>query len=1835
MNTTSKWLKTMVTSLLVTVALVLPMSTVGDNTTKPLLGFDGVEMIVHDDGSVQMLFDVYVQNVTRGEGAFFTLNYNPNYLTPSDFDENKAIPDNGSGSVPTDAFFRVADGFAADELYMNDNDDFYPFKKDVDGTDTSNYSTWYPTDSAITMVLIVDHETLKNRSLDAEGDDLYTNDKLDPIVYGEENNEKTAFVYNKDGTDQDRVVLGRLSFRVTDTAKLPLEEVLPEIVEYFDGHDDEAGTVTVTVKVDGVDQQQDIMLIDLKDKTTPGTASSTVSTDWGVAYYGDRYGSASPTTWRQQYAYHGDGKVTSRFTFNFPRTVIDVRAAESELTINAYQAFTNNNMGDLAIALGKYSPMVTVTYADGTRENHVFQWNKEDKDEYKASYYDENATNKVGSAVTATDYKATGGDYIITQKYVYTDALGVERVFPVPVDVHMTVTPIKLVDVTATDLTRTYALNGLVGRVHTGADLYLPEYARLVTDVVPGGVSMVMEISGWKPVNGAWPVVSGSGTADDTLMNSIKGDSNQPESTDPIYWPDDNDIEESDSGTLDPAKHVGNYTFIMDVDDTDDPNKTDNDGNVYFTKGEITPKYPWLTVTKERYKVPEALRRIVGGATTLTENYEVTYESTVTHVSEAEKDPSNGNPTLTLNVKKTDGSMSANSQFRVWLPNGQELGTGLNSKDISSSETFPVENWFDDNDNPAVDEEKPNADTASPGDDVNGFYQRETYKDDRDYNAFYLRANPGDTYTDPDADNAAQREVLRRYINLGGWFYVSVNEDPDENLWSDPIPVYVPPRVNFYTEDKSYDFTGDNSGLFHWIFGTGLGTTVTMPQGTYTGLVKDAAGNMVTGKIEYGYTTTYDGTTGAEPGMNYTFTIEPRAGEAGWAAAADAGTGTTTYGANDFKNEATYTAYGTVNQPRDADGDGVDDDNADSLGKVDHTVTILTDQTPKEAPTEGLVLKCITPNANVVYDIDADGNEGNVTLATYDTQTEGYTVRQDYVFTLTNTGTTDIYGIGIDTITDGCTLDDGGGGHFELLLPPTAFLRAGETTTFVLTYVYDLRDKGNDAFTYRDTLHVTTAANPEGVIDFDAQFRVAGKQIHKVTVETKPSDGSLGTAGVIIGEVTTTAADGTTTKTMNYTPASTAYMEEEWVYVVVRPVDEYTPTVEIKDANNNTLPDWDNDPSKIDYAYPPPDELNPAKLADGTLVYYFKMPASDVTVTVTFREDLLSKLRLQNLVDYSGSKVDENGQLTGFRAQPGQPGDTIAGDLDYTADPSYIYKVWQKAFTDLNLKDAAAVLAAAKVGTPPTGSEGDDDKLYLMHMERGSAGVYKFDPSVDLYMVVIPYEAEWSQVEATIRELVYHDLDGDGTDDNFDIAVTVRMEWFPDWDPVTGVPNADNKPVELAVEEATGYTGSLGTSYGGTGSTTHVSNVFKSPEPGDSDYVRITLTASDGTASQHRRYYLEIHRSDRDRDQVLGYGNSPFGMIMNDSKLVDDDDPTLTAARQAAAKQAFIDAGYTFVGMGDHFVPEVVKNNAMDDSTDLGGRAAVYWREAWVVNDKLYEPESGTGVDDPRVYFDDRVTAGLDEDPYGYFLSDPYRLYNLDLYEYSLFAIMGQELTDPGLLYAEDSSGRKVDVKQVRVECTVTLLNTTGTTQVARFSGTNTVTLSMGMSGFKDTAYESWAAQEVQTGTDANGDPVMGKVAVDNIRPGRYVMEYVYADYDGTEIRVTRPFVILAPLGDVNADLAVDNIQMAATAGAKAETNDEYLVENRVTDPLGWFAGSVSYNDDGNMYPFANIFRYRVCDVNNDRNVNNIDANELEAYAETEVTRKNYPLFYLPTGYAQ
>jgi len=198
---------------------------------------------------------------------------------------------------------------------------------------------------------------------------------------------------------------------------------------------------------------------------------------------------------------------------------------------------------------------------------------------------------------------------------------------------------------------------------------------------------------------------------------------------------------------------------------------------------------------------------------------------------------------------------------------------------------------------------------------------------------------------------------------------------------------------------------------------------------------------------------------------------------------------------------------------------------------------------------------------------------------------------------------------------------------------------------------------------------------------------------------------------------------------------------------------------------------------------------------------------------------------------------------------------------------------------------------------------------------------------------------------------------------------------------------------------------------------------------------------------------------------------------------------------------------------------------------------------------------------------------------------------NYDRVDEALFVFAGEAFEDFGPMHGSvtNTAGDLVALTDIRRSVEVVLLDTGAASGADAFAGTDTVELTMGTAAQAGISAEAW--------TDGNG-------TVYPVRPGIYRLKYTFTDFDGiNEVNFYRPLIVLTRNGDVNADRAADGADVDA-------------VQNRVSLPLGY--ESAAYTD-------GMLFRYRVCDANNDRNINNIDANTIAAGALDQ--------FYLPVDY--
>lgn len=1465
------------------------------------------------------------------------------------------------------------------------------------------------------------------------------------------------------------------------------------------------------------------------------------------------------------------------FEFIFPKVLVKADVAGGdELTVNAYQAYGTGALSDIAATLQRYRPEITATYADASQENFIMNWGKT-ADGYKVyrpceegeepdyiecteaakeidrwitpddaagSGHTGHTSHKGWKEVTAAEYTAQKMDkgnreYMVVQNFKYTDQDDpTVKTFPIPMRVHLTVTPVNLVDVNASKLTATYTQTEAKSfNKTTLTDLDLPGEAVLGLSPVPGPITLTMPITRWDPTT-----VGGLKTNDVT----------------PITWPSD---DSAPSPGVYPLKGPDKTTIVNYVE----------------------ANYPWVTTDGFEGEI-NATRTVVADGTEKDVKY------TVKHL----KTGTNGRLWLDVTKTKENGdqlNFAIDAKFRTYLPNGTMINT----------ETSPVEFPGDSFGSTMGQDGRADSTVDIPSDA--GHLARLTYY-------------PGTVEANlPNwSGRSTHQEDVARAINLGGWFYVSVSEET--GVWSELIPVYVSPRTNYYdagtadyyndnggsTASKYYnfDFTGLYAGLYPFYSNSTLPTNVVLPVG-------------------YTVATTYDGLTGIEPGSLGEFRVakwasaqlDPTASPAAvdpthtgqpWDSEAiieygDPGDPPAVPAAplspTDFA-DAAYGSFGAVENHGPNAGTNIDyvahtwDHSVAGLEQVHMRVqapeyVAPPTESPDPPPTPGPVdqpeesIRLIHEDGSYPKDMVSGitrAGDGEVSKVTYTIQQEGYIARQTYTLTLVNDGDTDIYGLGVDVISGTHKPDDDGlDNHFEILIPPSAYLPAGGKTTFVVTYVYNLfdTDPSTKGTLYEDQLLITS--NGHGADDplktFIANFEVTGDAIYRVTVITDPDPSvagniDMGSAEIITGPETQPTlpegfGDGNKfigTKKPDRTEATDIYMAgTKYVWIGATPKDEYQVRkvyyIDGYDENEEPI-------EKLLYIHEYEDPTSKEK--DTT--YFFEMPAKNVTVVVEFYEPILAKLRLSRLMGYAGKTGDA---VLGSGLSATSPGLIEKDDGKGKWGHPMRHNIrWYDDTSRIIQSDPAYVDPAPPAGDgirnmTPEDSSRPKRPDYLMVL-----GDYGNEPGEG---VELPKAEALTLVQLDTR------LRGNSLAPDID-DVTVE---FHEYDLATGTPGA----LINSSDSAAGKTW-IGTSPTAGAPTSHHTEVFEVPlsENGEvvTKAVQITLQCTltqdmidfdpaygdgDLNTTVERSFIVVITRPGKEATVELNYGNSPKGMIYNDATLTTSDD-------KADTWKDFVDNDHSFVGIHTPSAASNLKNT--------------YWLEAWA-----------TGT------------------------------YNGDGDEYALFALLGKPLQDPGFIKLQNTIGFDVDGKDVVRTAEVELLDADAATQAGRFNGkrpaptdpVDTVTLQLGtgdtglVTSTKANDYiNNWWAI-----VDEDGN-VTTEYAV---RPGVYTLTYTFPDYNGDLLTTERKLIVLAQVGDVNADRSV-NLSGAAS--------DVDYIKNRVTDPLGcMMTPNANAADAKPDYPDWRLFRYRSCDTNNDRNINHIDANQILNGSNGVVP------YYIPTGY--
>lgn len=1448
--------------------------------------------------------------------------------------------------------------------------------------------------------------------------------------------------------------------------------------------------------------------------------------------------------------------------FIFPKVLVKAEVAGGkDLTVNAYQAYGTGKIGDIATTVQRYRPEITATLADALSTNYIMNWGDTTSittprgggykvyrpydaakdgatlpaDGYIDRTHKDTPTETSGWWVPLqeNEYDPRGGKYMVTQYFWYEED-GQTKMFPQPMEVCLTVTPVELVDVNAERLTGTYSATQAAGFKTSDLSAFeLPGEAVLSLSPVPGPIVLTMPISTWTPKN----------IASLTIANG----QDQDWSAEGVYRLDGPD-----------AAAIKNY---------------------------VKAEYPWVT-TDNFDKGIKATRTVVADADYSDVSYTAEWVSTTVV---------NNMTNLQLKVGKKVGDSAASfvpqpadnlPRFRTYLPGGLLIDTATELPHRMPGDTTQA---------------------------ANGAYSTCVVNSDATLN-----------YIPGAAPRTTHQENVSRAINLGGWFYVSVCEELDggNEVWSELIPVYVPPRTNYYTgqSGKSYyitgaadsdshylfDFTGLNAGLYPFYSNSVVPTNVVLPVGYTVG-------------------TTYDGFTGAEPGELGQFRVEA------WASAEENDLTHTapspspwcpseplaspqpkyniiSYGkpANppatmtdepleptDFKDNV-YGNYGSVENHEGANHTDAGLERVRVRVQAPEYVAppaTSVNPSPTPEPVNKPEEKIRLIHEDSVYSNDKSGNidrdaNNEVTKTTYTMLSEGYVGRETFTLTIVNEGTTDIYGLSVDAVsslnpppTPAYTSEVDH--HFEVLVPPAAYLPAGGSTTFVVTYAYNLPDvdPSTDGTTYKDNILITSNAHDvtDPLKEYIAQFEVMGDDTYQVTLEIRPDpdpndDGvneypDMGTAKLVVGpapsdkptlpagtnpgdpiRIQVGADDTPPVARPSETTAGDRYTaDHEYVWVQPLPNDEYrVKSIYYIDGYEN---DGVTEKRVNLYTYEWRDTgKTTADAADSTL-YFFKMPPKDVTVVVEYYEPIYAKLRLSQLMGYVG--VDGEGTL-GSLPQVSFIDEKKRHNVRWYDDTTKIIQT-DPNYTELENGNTLYVMT-------PEDSSRPKRPDYVIVLGDYADTANNAGKDVDEMTLV----ALRARLRTNFLSPNIDDVSVEFRNYDLDTGATTPMNNYSDgktWHQTAGAPTYHNSYVFAAPPKST------------DGTVTRTA-------------VRITLsckltpamiaedpayTAADVGRVIERHFVVAIVRPAA-VSSVQNYGNSPKGMIYNNT--------TISDAAKAAAWTNFKDNNYKF------------------NTSNRPGKAArlnnTYWKEAW------------GGI----------TYAGNDADA---------KNYDEDMY--ALFLTLGEPFQDPGFKSLVNSAGFHVDPEKIRRSVEVELLDTSATTQRQRFNGAKTggvlnkVTLDLG-NGDKGLVTSTTAGDEIKdwwklTGTDADGKEVLIDQAV---RPGVYTLTYSFPDYNNDydengnitdPVTVTRPVIILAPVGDVNADRAVN-------------TTDSDYIQNRVSEPLG----CMYEPNTGTVldYPAWRLFRYRCCDTNNDRNINNIDANQL-------IREGTLVPYYKPTDY--
>lgn len=495
--------------------------------------------------------------------------------------------------------------------------------------------------------------------------------------------------------------------------------------------------------------------------------------------------------------------------------------------------------------------------------------------------------------------------------------------------------------------------------------------------------------------------------------------------------------------------------------------------------------------------------------------------------------------------------------------------------------------------------------------------------------------------------------------------------------------------------------------------------------------------------------------------------------------------------------------------------------------------------------------------------------------------------------------------------------------------------------------------------------------------------------------------------------------------------------------------------------------------------------------------------------------------------------------------------------------------------SESDARDASSTKPYQWIENDPAALKAAGHEKDLLDSQENGYQVILFDPDIKQYTVVLQPEASNHDnvcgLSVTLRQLLtlFSGVEPDKV--NQDIKPTVLMTLD------------DGADTRVGGEPATGNT---------DGPTDHYSMIFDAPkaEPGQTTLATKTVTIQisfDGasalanndklldpaetleTVEYKVRFVRALDPAVQEAKHQSLPGNSPYGMIENDKAIVD-------GGKVADAKADF-DVENRF--RKAEFTPKVVTTNAMTEVR--------YWPEAW------------EGVTD------------YDRDPT------------------ALFIYLGKAFYDPGVKNVYNNAADLIDGVEVKRTLTAYYeMDTNATSAMARFNNGGVTALSATAIDLGTVPAVGGVIPGKTTTVGGNSYNGLVSFATSNIRPGVYQLTYTFPDYNDPldtsgahtytkTLSFTRPLIILAPVGDVNANLAVD-----ASDAIALRQRFSILLPVKGTD----YALSANGTADSLLYT------YRILDANNDRNINNVDADMIRRM-KTFGDPAKLTEFYLPTHY--